>query len=122
MSASPAQARISTTVKRRTPSATEPENISDEVYYSWSSNKGVLEELYSYIKKLGRGSFGLVCLLKEKHTSNLFACKIIKKTGANGSYDAMQREVEIMKSIKPEHIVTLKEVFETPQKFYLIME
>jgi serine/threonine kinase 33 len=110
------------TVRRR-PSTSERHGAdAEEVDYSWSSNKDQLEENYIYIKKLGAGSFGVVCLLKDKITNQSFACKIIKKNGSNGTYNMMEREVEIMKSVKHEHIVQLKEVFDTPQKFYLIME
>jgi serine/threonine protein kinase len=106
---------------RRRPSTTETgAGGAEEESYSWSSNKDQLEESYVYVRKLGAGSFGVVCMLKDKISSLPFACKIIKKR--EGSYNMMEREVEIMKSVKHEHIVQLKEVFETPQKFYLIME
>jgi serine/threonine kinase 33 len=107
---------------RRRPSTSATGEDPDEIDYSWSSNKDQLEESYVYVKKLGAGSFGVVCLLKDKLSNLPYACKIIKKNGANGSYNMMEREVEIMKSVKHEHIVQLKEVFDTPQKFYLIME
>ena len=34
----------------------------------------------------------------------------------------MQAEVDIMKKVKHDHIVQLKEVLETPRKYFLIME
>ncbi|KAI9361655.1 kinase-like domain-containing protein [Zopfochytrium polystomum] len=84
-----------------------------------------LQEKYDVGRKLGQGSFGTVMLLTDRHHSNprSYACKSLKKKkGSRASYEQQEREVAIMKIIKHPHIVQLYEVYETPRKFFLVME
>ncbi|KAJ4795092.1 hypothetical protein LUZ62_046338 [Rhynchospora pubera] len=80
-----------------------------------------LDQYYSIGSELGRGKFGSVTLCYSKSTGECFACKAIQKN--TGEEDTAHREVEIMQHLSGHPgIVTLKEVFEDSEKFYLVME
>ncbi|KNE68374.1 CAMK protein kinase [Allomyces macrogynus ATCC 38327] len=82
-----------------------------------------LEERYDLGSKLGKGAFGTVRLVTDRATREVFACKTIhKKMRGGASMDQIAREVEIMKRIRHRHVVQLREVYETPQKIYIVME
>ncbi|TPX64962.1 hypothetical protein SpCBS45565_g05493 [Spizellomyces sp. 'palustris'] len=88
-----------------------------------TADTNALEAAYSIGIKLGQGSFGTVRLVQHKETSTTYACKILRKRrGAPTAYEQIQREVAIMKRVRHPHIIQLKEVYETPKKFFLIME
>jgi serine/threonine protein kinase len=71
--------------------------------------------------QLGHGKFGSVCICYSKSTCEQFACKaILKNTGEEGT---AHMEVEIMQHLSGHPgVVTLQEVFEDAEKFYLVME
>ena len=70
-----------------------------------------------------RGAFGVVKLCEDKVTGKKYACKIVKKKiGSTSSYDQLQREINIMKSVHHQNILQLREVFESPKKVCLVME
>ncbi|ORZ35941.1 kinase-like domain-containing protein [Catenaria anguillulae PL171] len=88
-----------------------------------AEDKAGLHSRYDMGSKLGKGAFGTVRLVTDKATREVFACKSIHKRSKNGaSIDQIGREVEIMKKIRHRHVVQLREVYETPQKVYIVME
>ncbi|XP_017833377.2 serine/threonine-protein kinase 33 isoform X2 [Callithrix jacchus] len=59
----------------------------------------------------------------DKETETKWAIKKVNKEKAGSSaVKLLEREVNILKSVKHEHIIHLEQVFETPKKMYLVME
>jgi calcium/calmodulin-dependent protein kinase I len=60
----------------------------------------------------------------NKSTGEKVAVKIIDKTQATAESDErrLKTEVEILKKVKHPNIVCLKDLYETPQNLYLVME
>lgn len=71
-----------------------------------------------------RGAFSIVKLAINKKTGEKVAVKIIDKTQASAEADEkrLKTEVAILKQVKHPNIVCLKDLFETPQTLYLVME
>ncbi|XP_035121599.1 serine/threonine-protein kinase 33 isoform X1 [Callithrix jacchus] len=82
-----------------------------------------IEEIYTFGRILGKGSFGMVIEAADKETETKWAIKKVNKEKAGSSaVKLLEREVNILKSVKHEHIIHLEQVFETPKKMYLVME
>ena len=87
---------------------------------------------YHYLKTLGEGSFGKVKLVEKN--GKQFAIKIMKKSilkkkkmggGLNNTaYNAVLREIAVMKKIHHENVVTLHEVIDDDMcnKLYLVID
>lgn len=80
-------------------------------------------ENYEPGEKIGQGTFGKVFKVKHKETGKYWAIKVINKEKAGGPViKLLEREVNILKRVLHEHIISLNEVFETAKKMYLVME
>jgi len=81
-------------------------------------------ELYDIKDELGKGAFSVVKLALNKKTGEKVAVKVIDKTQASAESDEkrLKTEVAILKQVKHPNIVCLKDLYETPQNLYLIME
>ena len=77
-------------------------------------------EIYENIEIIGSGSFDNVYKAKNKQTNEYVAIKEIKKIKINS--EKIKKEFEIMKQIKSENIVNLKEIFETKESYWIILE
>ncbi|XP_044538037.1 serine/threonine-protein kinase 33 [Gracilinanus agilis] len=83
----------------------------------------VLQQIYSFGRKLGQGSFGVVIEVTDKITAVKWAMKKVNKEKAGSSaVKLLEREVTILKTVKHEHIIHLERVFETAKRMYLVME
>ncbi|PNJ24701.1 STK33 isoform 6, partial [Pongo abelii] len=86
-------------------------------------NGAAIEEIYTFGRILGKGSFGMVIEATDRETETKWAIKKVNKEKAGSSaVKLLEREVNILKSVKHEHIIHLEQVFETPKKMYLVME
>ncbi|XP_008512417.2 serine/threonine-protein kinase 33 isoform X3 [Equus przewalskii] len=86
-------------------------------------NGAAIQEIYTFGRVLGQGSFGLVIEATDKETETKWAIKKVNKEKAGSSaVKLLEREVNILKSVKHEHVIHLEQVFETPKKMYLVME
>ncbi|XP_034272910.1 serine/threonine-protein kinase 33 [Pantherophis guttatus] len=82
-----------------------------------------IQQIYSFGRKLGQGSFGVVIEVTHKETGLKWAMKKVNREKAGSSaVKLLEREVSILKRVNHEHIIHLEEVFETPKRVYLIME
>ncbi|KAK2491725.1 hypothetical protein MC885_006529 [Smutsia gigantea] len=86
-------------------------------------NGAAIQKIYAFGRILGQGSFGMVIEATNKETETKWAIKKVNKDKAGSSaVKLLEQEVNILKSVKHEHIIHLEQVFETPKKMYLVME
>ncbi|KAI9223726.1 kinase-like domain-containing protein [Blastocladiella britannica] len=71
---------------------------------------------------IGTGAFSEVRRATERATGVQFAVKVIDKSKCRGKETMIQSEVEILKRVKHRNIIRLFELYESPQKIFLIME
>jgi calcium/calmodulin-dependent protein kinase I len=82
-------------------------------------------EVYELREEIGKGAFSVVHLAISKASGEKCAVKIIDKKEASNEQDHERRlrtEVDILKRVKHENIVCLKDMFESSDKLYLVME
>jgi calcium/calmodulin-dependent protein kinase IV len=82
----------------------------------------LVTKYYNFEKLLGRGASGKVFLVQHKASGEYFACKVIKKDGKMNDNQSMSTEIEIMKRVRHQYIITLYELFESSQCMWLIIE
>ena len=83
----------------------------------------ILDDL-TFIKPIGKGSFGQVYLTSKAGHSECFATKIIKKSVADSPKikKYFHNEIKILKEIKHKNIMELIEMKQTDENYYLICE
>lgn len=87
---------------------------------------------YTFINKLGQGSFGKVSLVLHQTSNKGYALKTLNKAklktvkvdNNHTALDALYEEVKVMKLLKHPNILKLYEVMDDPQKekIYLLVE
>lgn len=78
---------------------------------------------YELGKVIGQGCFGVVHEAIKKEDQKPWAIKIMNKSKAGQSrLHQLQREINILKSVHHDHIIHLEQLFETPNKYFLVME
>ncbi|KAK6642132.1 hypothetical protein RUM44_013855 [Polyplax serrata] len=78
---------------------------------------------YELGKVIGQGCFGVVHEAVKKQDNKPWAIKIMHKSKAGQSrLQQLQREINILKSVRHDHIIHLEQLFETPNKYFLVME
>ena len=82
----------------------------------------LVTKYYHFEKLLGHGASGKVYLVYHRVTGEKFACKVIKKDGQMNDAESMNTEIEIMKRVRHDNIVTLYELFESAKCMWLILE
>ena len=82
----------------------------------------LVKKSYHIDKEIGHGASGKVYLVHHRDTGEAFACKVIEKNKTMNDLQSMTTEIEIMKRIRHQHVVSLFELFESPICMWLIME
>eukprot|EP01064_Diplonema_japonicum_P008193 TRINITY_DN15692_c0_g1_i2.p1 TRINITY_DN15692_c0_g1~~TRINITY_DN15692_c0_g1_i2.p1 ORF type:complete len:460 (+),score=69.87 TRINITY_DN15692_c0_g1_i2:54-1382(+) len=79
---------------------------------------------YELGKTLGSGTFSKVKYGTDTESGEAFAVKIIDKSQLAKEHmeEQLKREIAVMKLLKHDHIVQLKEVLQTQKHIYLILE
>ncbi|SCO94030.1 serine/threonine protein kinase KIN, putative [Plasmodium malariae] len=84
------------------------------------------KEVGNYIitRRIGKGTFGKVCLGIHMHTYEMVAIKILNKNKLLNliSYDKIMKEIEIHRKIDHNHICKFYEVHENKNNLYMILE
>ncbi|KAL6047776.1 Calcium/calmodulin-dependent protein kinase IGa [Balamuthia mandrillaris] len=75
---------------------------------------------FEFGETLGTGNFSEVVLGTEKKSGDKYAIKIIDKKEVDSS--RLQTEMEILKKVSHPNIISLKEIYDTEEKLYLVME
>jgi len=82
-----------------------------------------IDKQYEFRQELGRGAFSVVYMAVNKSTNEKYAVKVINKKDLGKDYEKnLKMEVDILKKVNHPNIIALKELFDTPDKLYLIME
>jgi len=88
-----------------------------------SVSNGKVEDVYVIGKELGRGTFSVVKQGAHKKTGEKFAVKFIdKKFVDQDDLVLLSREIDIMKKVSHENVLSLKEIYETDTQLALVME
>lgn len=78
---------------------------------------------YKMGRTLGTGSFATVVSAIHKQDQSRWAIKCINKASLSPEdNEALTTEVQILESVEHPNVVHLKEVFDTPKTFYMVME
>jgi calcium/calmodulin-dependent protein kinase I len=96
-----------------------PELISQ---YSESLSGLSKKKDYEFLETLGAGSFGTVRKAIQKSTGREVAVKIILKSRLHGHLEVVEREINLLDSIKHPHIVELIDSFQTKHNFYIVTQ
>ncbi|KAJ8406444.1 hypothetical protein AAFF_G00300180 [Aldrovandia affinis] len=94
-----------------------------KVPHTRMEDEAAIQQIYTFGKKLGQGSFGVVYEATHIETQTKWAIKKVnrEKAGSCG-VRLLEREVGILKRVNHGHIIHLEEVFETPKKIYMVTE
>ena len=87
--------------------------------------KGSTDPNQLYIRKkiLGRGSFGIVYLVKHKELSRYFAMKVIKKTSKNKEEEEnLMNEIEILRKLDHPNILKITDFYPLKTEYNIITE
>merc|ERR1711916_277782 len=98
------------------------DSIKQKVKGLTLSSKLDVEKHYTIGKTLGTGTFSVVKKATHKETDDTFAIKIIDKRSCGDKTEMIMTEVDILKRVDHPNIICMKELFETPQKLYLVVE
>ena len=79
---------------------------------------------FTFIKNLGKGSFGEVLLTKKENCSQLFATKKIPISNLTTKKfeEYLYNEINIMQKLNHKNIVKFHKVIRTPNNIYIIMD
>ena len=79
---------------------------------------------YKIIKRLGRGTFGIVYKVKQKSTGIIRAMKVIPKNNLKCGFteEDIIQEINILKKLEHPHIIKLFEFYTYKNNYYLINE
>jgi len=79
-------------------------------------------DAYDKGKKLGSGGFSIVYECHRKGSGEGFAVKVIAKNQSEDELSLLQREIDIMKKLQHNNIISLQEVFDEEDNIYLVLE
>jgi len=87
-------------------------------------DKDKLLKEYTFLKKIGQGTFGVVILAIHKITNEKVAIKILDKEKITQKTDIarVKKEIDILKKLRHNNIVHLYNVIDTLTNIFLIME
>ncbi|GAM29199.1 hypothetical protein SAMD00019534_123750 [Acytostelium subglobosum LB1] len=86
-------------------------------------NEEQVDKIYELKQELGRGAFSIVYLAVHRQTQQNYAVKVINKSDLGKDYEKnLKMEVDILTRVNHPNIISLKELFDTPNKLYLVME
>jgi len=87
-------------------------------------NKNSFLTQYDLFDEIGRGSFSAVYECRHKKTKRTFAVKVVEKKALVDSkiQQRLEGEVSILQKVSHPNIVPLYEVYDTPDKIFMVMD
>jgi len=85
-----------------------------------NQNGGDVEDFYDLGEELGSGAFSVVVKAQHKKTHDTVAIKQVDKDQTDA--EEMYNELNVMSQLNHPNLVTFKEIFEGPERFYVVME
>ncbi|KAL1918409.1 uncharacterized protein VTP21DRAFT_3069 [Calcarisporiella thermophila] len=73
-------------------------------------------------KVLGVGSFAVVKLCHDKSTGEEFALKILAKAAYKGKEQMLNTELDVLKRVRHQYIVSLRDLFETKDGVFIVQD
>lgn len=79
---------------------------------------------FELLRVLGRGSFGKVMQVRHRHTSHIYAMKILKKSSivARNQVEHTKSERKILQSLNHPFLMTLRYAFQSAEKLYFVLD
>ncbi|XP_071169840.1 calcium/calmodulin-dependent protein kinase type IV-like [Mytilus edulis] len=90
-----------------------------EYWIAESIKEESFEEKYEILKELGKGATSVVHKCIDKGTSKAWAVKILTK---RANLKIINAEIGVLLKLDHPNVIRLKEIFETPQHIYLVLE
>lgn len=81
-----------------------------------------MQNKYEVLEIVGEGAFGIVMKCRNKESGEIVAIKKFKDTEDEVVQKSMLRELKVLKKLKHDNIVQLKESFRRKGKLYLVFE
>ena len=84
-----------------------------------------LTQEYTMTKKLGDGTFGEVRLAYKQGTLERVAVKILKKKGSQlllNNVKQIENEIKLLRSVNHQNIMRLRDVIDSAEKIFIVME
>ena len=81
-----------------------------------------MQNKYEIIGIVGEGAYGIVMKCRNKETNEILAIKKFKDPEDEVVQKSMVRELKVLKKLKHDNIVQLKECFKKKGKLYLVFE
>ncbi|TWW62643.1 Calcium/calmodulin-dependent protein kinase type 1G, partial [Takifugu flavidus] len=91
-----------------------------EIICSWKKSTSNIKEVFDFLGKIGRGSFSVVYMVREKKTGKLYALKCLKKKHLVQSN--LENEIRVLRRINHENVVGLEDFYESRTHYYLVMQ
>eukprot|EP01123_Difflugia_compressa_P005192 TRINITY_DN167_c0_g1_i6.p1 TRINITY_DN167_c0_g1~~TRINITY_DN167_c0_g1_i6.p1 ORF type:complete len:466 (+),score=93.63 TRINITY_DN167_c0_g1_i6:97-1494(+) len=85
-----------------------------------NQNAGEVEEFYEFGEQLGSGAFSVVVKASHRITKLIVAIKQVDKEQTDA--EEMYNELHVMSQLTHLNLVTFQEIFEGPDKFYVVLE
>jgi serine/threonine protein kinase len=81
-----------------------------------------ITDLYDVGEQIGKGKFSVVHVGFEKSTGDKYAIKVLEKKKIDeGEKESLRQEIAILNVVRHPRIVQMKEVFENPEKIFIIL-
>ena len=99
----------------------EPVTISKEDFVKF--RKEQIEKHYSFVEKIGEGTFGNVFKVFHRTSKEFRAIKILKRSAITKvETHKVMREIDILKKLDHPHILKIYEVFFYQSSYYIVTE
>jgi len=111
---------------KRTAQETQvPKNDSDDLGLIMNEMDSKLTvKDFTFLKVVGKGSFGKVMMVKKNDSGEIFALKVLKKKSLLKRKQIVHTKTErrILSNIENPFIVSLRYAFQTPAKLYMVLD